>query len=112
MADTENTSPVTSTGTGSSPATSTGATLGDVGDKTSSQLGNLKRPQNWVNKFELDMNMGKDPSNISNAKWVDLAQGISSITPTSNDTTTKASYWNDKGFQEMGRYRKRHFNRC
>ena len=54
MADTENTSPVTSTGTGSSPATSTGATLGDVGEKTSSQLGNLKRPQNWVNKFELD----------------------------------------------------------
>lgn len=101
MADTENTSPVTSTGTGSSPATSTGATLGDVDEKTSSQLGNLKRPQNWVNKFELDMNMGKDPSNISNAKWVDLAQGISSITPTSNDTTTKASYWNDKGFQEM-----------
>lgn len=99
MADTENTSSVTPTGTSSAPAT--GATLGDVGDKTSSQLGNLKRPQNWVNKFELDMNMGKDPSNISNAKWVDLAQGISSITPTSNDTTTKASYWNDKGFQEM-----------
>lgn len=101
MADTENTSSVTPAGASSSPVTSTGATLGDVGDKTSSQLGNLKRPQNWVNKFELDMNMGKDPSNISNAKWVDLAQGISSITPTSNDTTTKASYWNDKGFQEM-----------
>ncbi len=81
--------------------------MADTGN-TSSQLGNLKRPQNWVNKFELDMNMGKDPSNmgkdpsnISNAKWVDLSQGIQSITPTSNDETTKASYWNDKGFQEM-----------
>lgn len=76
------------------------ANLGDTGDKTASQLGNLKRPENWVNKFEIDKKMGQDPANIEGAEWLDIAQGITSITPSSNDTTSANSFWNDKGFQE------------
>lgn len=76
------------------------ANLGDTGDKTASQLGNLKRPENWVNKFEIDKKMGQDPANIEGAEWLDIAQGITSITPASNDTTSANSFWNDKGFQE------------
>lgn len=76
------------------------STLGDVGDKTASQLGNLKRPENWVNKFEIDANKNQDPANIQNAKWLLISQGITSITPSSNDTTSANSFWNDKGFQE------------
>lgn len=76
------------------------STLGDVGDKTASQLGNLKRPENWVNKFEIDKNKNQDPANIQNANWLLISQGITSITPSSNDTTSANSFWNDKGFQE------------
>lgn len=76
------------------------STLGDVGDKTASQLGNLKRPENWVNKFEIDKNKNQDPANIQNAEWLNISQGITSITPASNDTTSANSFWNDKGFQE------------
>lgn len=76
------------------------STLGDVGDKTASQLGNLKRPENWVNKFEIDANKNQDPANIQNANWLLISQGITSITPSSNDTTSANSFWNDKGFQE------------
>lgn len=76
------------------------STLGDVGDKTASQLGNLKRPENWVNKFEIDANKNQDPANIQNANWLLISQGITSITPASNDTTSANSFWNDKGFQE------------
>lgn len=76
------------------------ANLGDTGDKTASQLGNLKRPENWINKIEVDKNMGQDPANIEGAAWLILAQGIKSITLSSNDTSSTNSFWNDKGFQE------------
>lgn len=75
-------------------------TLGTVGDKTASQLGNLKRPENWINKIEVDKNMGQDPANIESAAWLLLAQGITSIALSSNDTSSTNSFWNDKGFQE------------
>lgn len=76
-------------------------TLGQVGDATSAELGNLKRPENWVNKFEIDKNMGQDPSkDAAKASWLEISQGITSVTPSSNDTTSSNSFWNDKGYQE------------
>lgn len=86
-------------GFAASTATTTTTTTGQIGSATSSQLGDLKRPENWVNKFELDTNLDQDPNNITNAKWVVLGQGITSITPSSSDTATKDSYWSDKGWQ-------------
>lgn len=75
--------------------------MAELGDGTAQTLKNLTRPENWVNKFEVDGNGGQDPSkDVSGANWLEISQGITSITPTSNDTTSKNSFWNDKGYQE------------
>lgn len=72
-----------------------------LGDKTGADLGNLKRPQNWVNKLEIDANMGQDPvKDVAKADWLLISQGIQSVTPSSNDKSQSVSFWNDKGFQE------------
>ncbi len=81
------------------PSSTAPAASGQIGSATPEQLGDLKRPENWVNKFELDTSMGKDPNDTSKATWVTLGQGITSITPSSSDTATKSSYWSDKGWQ-------------
>ncbi|WP_238595679.1 phage tail tube protein [Loigolactobacillus backii] len=61
----------------------------------------FKRPENWVNKFELDLNGGMDPVTDSEAaKWAEVSQGIMSVTPASNETDDTQSFWPDKGFSE------------
>lgn len=61
----------------------------------------LTRPENWVNKFEIDMNNGQDPvTDAANAKWALISQGILSVTPAANETDDTQSFWNDKGFSE------------
>lgn len=81
------------------PSSTAPAVSGQIGSATPEQLGDLKRPENWVNKFELDTSMNKDPNDTSKATWVTLGQGITSITPSASDTATKDSYWSDKGWQ-------------
>ena len=59
----------------------------------------LTRPENWVNKFELDTNGGQDPkADVEAAKWATIGEGILSITPASNETNDTQSFWVDKGF--------------
>lgn len=61
----------------------------------------LTRPENWVNKFEIDLNGGKDPvADVQAAKWSDISQGLQTVTPASNETADTQAYWNDKGFSE------------
>lgn len=61
-----------------------------------------KYPENWINKLEIDLNSGQDPKadseDVKNAKWALLAEGITQITPASNETTETNNYYADKGF--------------
>lgn len=57
------------------------------------------RPENWVNKFEIDTAGGQDPvADVANAKWADILQGLKTATPAGNETATNTSFWSDKGF--------------
>ncbi|QLE64012.1 capsid protein [Furfurilactobacillus rossiae] len=61
----------------------------------------LKRPENWVNKFEIDTAGGQDPlTDAANAKFAKLSQGIISVTPAANETDDTQSFWEDEGFSE------------
>lgn len=48
---------------------------------------------NFKNKFEIDTNGGKDPSDITNAAFAPLAAGINNFTPTLNETTANDVYY-------------------
>lgn len=77
------------------------AAAAGLGTNSASSLGNLKRPQNWVNKLEIDKNMGQDPvADVAKAQWLLISQGVQSVTYSSNDKTQSVSFWNDKGFEE------------
>lgn len=59
------------------------------------------RPENWVNKFEIDLKGGQDPKlDAANADWALISQGILTATPTANETDDTQAFWNDKGFSE------------
>ena len=61
----------------------------------------LTRPENWVNKFEVDLNGGQDPvADAGTANWVLISQGLLTATPASNETADTQSFWSDKGFSE------------
>jgi len=61
----------------------------------------LTRPENWVNKFEVDTNGGQDPvADAEKASWVPISQGLLTATPASNETADTQSFWSDKGFSE------------
>lgn len=61
----------------------------------------LTRPENWVNKFEVDLNGGQDPSaDAEKAQWAEISQGLQTATPAANETADTQSFWNDKGFSE------------
>lgn len=54
---------------------------------------------NWQNKFEIDVNGGKDPvADVEAAKWEVLAGGINNFTPSLNETTTNDVYMDGEGF--------------
>lgn len=61
-----------------------------------------KYPENWINKLEIDINSGQDPKaeseDVKNANWALLAEGITQITPASNETSETNNYYADKGF--------------
>ncbi|MDB8867870.1 capsid protein [Pediococcus acidilactici] len=68
----------------------------------------LLRPENWVNKIEIDTNGGQDPTaDLENAEWANISQGIMSVTPAANATADTQSFWNDKGWQETDETGKR-----
>jgi len=61
----------------------------------------LTRPENWVNKFEMDLNGGQDPTtDAENANWALISQGLQTVTPAGNETADTQAFWNDKGFSE------------
>ncbi|MQS44243.1 phage tail tube protein [Companilactobacillus mishanensis] len=61
----------------------------------------LTRPENWVNKFELDLNGGQDPvADVTKAEWAPISQGLQTATPAGNETADTQAFWNDKGFSE------------
>ena len=53
---------------------------------------------NKDNKFELDLNGSKDPSDVSNANWAPLASGFSQFTPSLNETSDTTEYLDGGGF--------------
>lgn len=53
---------------------------------------------NFKNKFEIDTNDGKDPSNITSANFAPLAAGINNFTPSLNETTTNDVYYDGDGY--------------
>lgn len=71
----------------------------------------LKRPENWVNKLEIDLNGGQDPTaegdDVKNAKWANISQGILSMTPAANATSETQNFWNGKGWGETDETGKR-----
>lgn len=61
----------------------------------------LTRPENWVNKFEIDLNGGQDPqTDAKDAKWALISQGLQTATPAGNETADTQAFWNGKGFSE------------
>ena len=59
------------------------------------------RPENWVNKLEIDTNGGKDPATDAEAAaWANLFEGITGMTPAGNETADTQAFWSDKGFSE------------
>lgn len=61
----------------------------------------LTRPENWVNRLEIDLNGGKDPkADVETAEWAQIAEGIQSVTPAGNETADTQAFWVDKGFSE------------
>lgn len=68
----------------------------------------LKRPENWVNKLEIDLKGGQDPTaDLDNASWANLQEGIMTMTPAANATADTQSFWIDKGFSETDETGKR-----
>lgn len=66
------------------------------------------RPGNWVNKLEIDLNGGQDPTTDSpNAEWANLLQGIQTMTPAANATADTQAFWADKGYSETDETGKR-----
>lgn len=63
-------------------------------------MSKLKRPENWVNKLEIDVNGGQDPvADLENTNWANVAEGISGITPSANATSSTIADWADKGWE-------------
>lgn len=56
--------------------------------------------QNWENKVELDVLGNTSLDNDSQAQWAQLAEGITTITPSANDKSEETSYWIDQGATE------------
>lgn len=71
----------------------------------------LLRPENWVNKLEIDLNGGQDPAvdseDVKNADWANISQGILTVTPAANATAETNSFWPDKGWQTTDEVGKR-----
>lgn len=64
-------------------------------------MAKLIRPENWVNKIELDTKGGQDPkTDAANAEWANVSEGIMTITPAANETDDTQSFWIDKGWSE------------
>lgn len=61
----------------------------------------LLRPENWVNKLEIDLNGGVDPTtDATNADWASISEGILTMTPAANETDDTQAFWIDKGYSE------------
>lgn len=61
----------------------------------------LVRPENWVNKFEIDLKGNQDPTAKDDVtQFAPLSQGLQTVTPSSQETVDTQSFWNDKGGSE------------
>lgn len=53
---------------------------------------------NYKNKYEIETTGLTDPTTLTNATWATLAAGISSVTPSSNETADTTEYYDGEGF--------------
>lgn len=56
--------------------------------------------ENWENRLEIDTNSNKTLDDISKANWKPLAAGITGMTPSAQETSTTAAYFDGEGFSE------------